>query len=533
MIITTFNPKLSFRYVRYGRMSDEQQNPRSPDQQFDEIDRTKLRQGYDNWLHVRDFRDDGISGRYIRKRPGFREMLDGIRCGLLKVDAILVDTLERLGRAHEIDDIRQELRKRHGVLTADTGFTDPTSTVGRVYGAMEAVRASSAAAQKAHDVLRGKIDTAMLKRWPGGPPPTGYRLAARTELITRRNGKTVENIYHVLEPDPATVGIVHAIYDLAFETGWGRTRIAKELNANEAFVQQYGKVSESLVGSVMTNTIYNGLYRFNFLATDIEDDCRIIRKKDASEVIYVADFCPPIVDATRGDKVRADACRRSEKTLSLRAAKKAANGKQIQPLSQGLILVYPLTGLVRCAKCNASMRPSKSGAKSASADSYYYYRCPCANDDRCDNKLYLRGPWLWKVVIARLRETLFPLVGASGNDHLDWLPVFMAEVRSDLVQRFSQEQGHLPLLHDEVRQIDMKVIGWTETLSKANLSSLVRNQVEQQLGAALERKQSVELELEMLSASNEQVSLKAAPRTSTWNFLCTSSRSESAQMARW
>ena len=39
------------RYVRYGRMSSDMQNPRSPDQQFESIDRT-LRIGGYTWSHA-------------------------------------------------------------------------------------------------------------------------------------------------------------------------------------------------------------------------------------------------------------------------------------------------------------------------------------------------------------------------------------------------------------------------------------------------------------------------------------------------
>lgn len=507
MITTTFNPDLPLVHVRYGRMSDEEQNPRSPDQQFDDIDRTKKKLGRDNWVQVTDFRDDGISGRYKRKRPGFRQMLDAIRSGQLKIDAILVDTLERFARLEDLPAIREELRKRYGVLilTSDTGFADPTSTVGRIYGAMEAIRASSAGAQKAHDVLRGKIDVVMMRRWPGGPPNCGCRLAARTEIVTRRNGKTVENVYHVLEADPATVEIPRRVYRLAFDRGWGRTRITKHLNADADFVRQFGKVSESLVGSIMTNTIYKGLLRFNYLATDIDDDCRIIRKKDADEVIYVEGFCEGIVDAKIVDKVHADVRKRSEAVLELRAAKKESDGKQIQPLNAGLILVYPLTGLVRCAICGAAMRPTKSGAKSKDAACYYYYRCPCAGDGRCENKLYLRGPWLWEVVIARLREALFPLPAAGEHLYPGWLPELIAEVRTELIGRLEQDQDRRPMLEKESKGIDSKVAGWMETLSKSDLSSLVRTQVEHQFNVALQRKQGIEVELEMLAHGTKHV----------------------------
>jgi len=507
MITSNFDPTRPLRYVTYGRMSGEEQNPRSPDQQFDEIDRIKRKQGRDNWIHIKTFRDDAISGRFLSRRPEFRQMCDEIRSGRLDVDLILVDTIERFARLDDLPAIREELRKKHGVLvlTSDTGFADPTSAVGRIYGAVEAIRASSAAAQKAHDVLRGKIDVVMMKRWPGGPPPCGLKLEVKTETITRRNGKTIENTYHVLVPDPATEDIPKRVYELAYDNGWGRTQIARELNSDPDFVAKHGKLSESLVGWVMTNTIYKGVCRYNFLATDIEDDRRIIRKKDSIDVIYVEEFCEGVVQAHIVDKVHADAQERSDTIRELRAAKEQADGKQIQPVAPGLILVYPLTGLVRCADCGAAMRPSKSGAKSKKAASYYYYRCPCANDDRCSNKLYLRGPWLWDTVITQLRDVVPALSVDDPSSCPGWLAALISDVRIDLIQQLDQDQEHRPVLVEESKEIESKVAGWTETLSKSDLPSRVRNQVEEQLDDALQRKQMIEVELEMLTSGAKHV----------------------------
>jgi hypothetical protein len=55
-------------------MSDPKQNKRSPDQQFATIEETITRCGHP-WRHVRDYRDDGVSGRYLRKRPGLQRLL--------------------------------------------------------------------------------------------------------------------------------------------------------------------------------------------------------------------------------------------------------------------------------------------------------------------------------------------------------------------------------------------------------------------------------------------------------------------------
>src|SRR5436190_6993204 len=125
MLKNTFNPNLPLRYLRYGRMSSDQQNPRSPAQQFDTIEATKKRCGYP-WRHVADYRDDAIKGAFVQKRPGLQQMLADIRNGRITVDLILVDTYERFGRADEMSEIRRDLAVRNGVylLTADSSFSD-------------------------------------------------------------------------------------------------------------------------------------------------------------------------------------------------------------------------------------------------------------------------------------------------------------------------------------------------------------------------------------------------------------------------
>ena len=71
MLTRKYDPSLPYRYLRYGRMSSERQNPRSPDQQFDTIEALRTRLGHP-WVLVRTYRDDGISGRYLKKRLGLQ-----------------------------------------------------------------------------------------------------------------------------------------------------------------------------------------------------------------------------------------------------------------------------------------------------------------------------------------------------------------------------------------------------------------------------------------------------------------------------
>ena len=177
MLERKYDPTSPYRYVTYGRMSDPKQNKRSPDQQFNTISETLARCGYP-WVCVGSYRDDGISGRYLRKRPGLQRLLRDVEAGLLQVDLIAVDTLERLGRADEIGELRRKLFVEHGVLVvaADNHFADPTGVVGKAVGLVENIRSTEDGRIKAHNVVRGKKDAARRMRWPGGPPPFGLRL---------------------------------------------------------------------------------------------------------------------------------------------------------------------------------------------------------------------------------------------------------------------------------------------------------------------------------------------------------------------
>src|SRR5215469_13769217 len=108
MLERRYDPTLPYCFVRYGRMSSTKQNKRSPDQQFATIQEIITRQNRP-WQLVATYRDDAKSGRYLRKRPDFQRLLRDIEAELIQIDLIVVDTLERLGRAEEIPELRRKL----------------------------------------------------------------------------------------------------------------------------------------------------------------------------------------------------------------------------------------------------------------------------------------------------------------------------------------------------------------------------------------------------------------------------------------
>ncbi len=182
MLKSSFDPKKRHPAVTYLRMSDKQQNPRSPDQQLAEINKVMKACGFD-WPILKNYRDEAKTARLHRNRPDYQQMMRDIKTGIVPADLILVDTLERFGRVDDLPTIRKDLAERHGVLvlTADSNFCDPGTVQGRALGTVEAIRASEDGRVKAHNVLRGKRDAVLLGHWPGGNPPFGLYAEERPE----------------------------------------------------------------------------------------------------------------------------------------------------------------------------------------------------------------------------------------------------------------------------------------------------------------------------------------------------------------
>jgi DNA invertase Pin-like site-specific DNA recombinase len=302
MLKRFFDPWLTYRVVVYLRMSSDKQNPRSPDQQLAEIRRRLKALGY-NWRIVKIYRDDAISGRLIRKRVGYQEMMRDIKSGAVVADLIVVDTIERFGRVEDLPTIRKELYERQGVLvvTSDSNFADPTTPQGKALGAFEAMRASEDGCKKAHDVLRGKLDAVLLKHWPGGTPPFG--LKGRSVMKIENGREKVD--YCLLEPDPSTRWIMELLFELAEATAFGSTRLAKQLNANPDIPDRYKPFQPSQIDYWLDHEIYYGELVFPKHSTGIVDDVRVVEPNAEKDILRVPEFCEPLVPRARWDRVQA------------------------------------------------------------------------------------------------------------------------------------------------------------------------------------------------------------------------------------
>jgi len=499
-----------YNFAAYLRVSDPTQNTRSPEQQHATIQQV-IRRCASPWREVKVYRDDGIKGRFISRRPGFQQMLREIAVGLVQVDLIVVDTYERFGRADEFAAIRQTLMKQYGVLivSADTNFADPTGPVGRAVGMMEQMRATEEGRVKAHNVIRGKKDTLRLKRWPGGPVPFGYRL----KKLVDNSGKEPE-VYSVLEPDPGTAWIIKKVFQKAFETGWGDVRLAKFFNGDTKIPVGYKPFNWSTIGYWLRREIYIGVGVWGENCTDIIDDARVIEPNPHPEEIErVENFCEPLISLEVFDAVKAVRKKRADRWAASRSGSDAERGKLIQPMASGISLSYPLSGLVKCGEpggCGGCMVARPSGRKSKTGTTYTYYVCPRYINGACANQQYVHERRLWAATVSCLRKRLFPL-RQSPDAVPSWFGPLVERVRQELHKLRQDRPRRTQDLEARIRDINQRMSGWRDSLGKQDLSPALRRDLERDYEMAAQGKDRLEAELVTEQASERQLQTTLDP----------------------
>jgi len=492
MLKNHFDPTLPLKYVIYARMSTDRQNPRSPEQQEATIRETIERMGHP-WQYLKTYRDDGISGRYTKKRPAFMEMRSDIRSGRIRPDVILVDTAERFGRSDDTNQIRRELFTQCGirVLTADSHFVDPQSVPGTALAFVEGLRSTEENRIKAHNVERGKRDAIRHKVWPGGPVPFGFRLEAT--IREGANGRQ-EIDYSRIVPEPAAAGVIRLLFQTANEMNWGMARLAKFLNSHPDVPAALKPLRAENVGYWLGSPLYRGDYVWGRVSTGVIDDRRICQANPESEHLIVEDYCEAIVPKDLWEAVQVKRKLRSRQYSAKKRAAKKSPGNL--PVARGLVLKYPLTGLVRCGHCGRSMIPASSREyQSVRGDRRRYvgYVCPAAVGGTCENKTRVPEDWLRKVVVAKVLDYLQLGEECTSAEMLEQL---IALIERE-IQRVERERpSRAPALQAEFKELGRQIQGWAKSLARPELPDAIRRDLEERWSAADSRKREIELELD-------------------------------------
>ena len=494
MLKRKFDHTKPINVALYLRMSSDKQNPKSPLQQRERIENIIKKRNYP-WKIVAVYQDDAMSGRFARKRPQFSRMMSDIRSGVINVGAILVDNIERFGRMDDLESRRKRLFNRHNVviLTADRDFADPYTPEGRAMTAIENLRAHDANRIKANDVVRGKLGSITDGYWPGGPVPFGYRL--KLVSVEKRHGREIK--HHILVPDDVTGPIMCSmLLQAAEKPSWGQDRLTSWLNDRDDIPDEFKPFHASTIGSRLRNPIYRGIMVWSNYSQGIEDDRRVIEKNDEEDVTRVEGFCEPIAPIEVLDQVDANiALRRKIRTDS--------NSEIPSNRNRGVNYKHPLTGLVRCGHCGASMVPNSTApytTKNGEERTYCAYMCPNSRTKACRNTKRIKEDWLREVVVDRIVKRLAP----DEESILELIEESKRMVGEEHQLASQQATSRLPQLEATLEGLEQQIRGWAETLSKTDLHRRMREDLERKSSDAYQKIEAIEQSIAE-SAAEEHV----------------------------
>ena len=482
--------------VRYLRMSGDQQNKRSPDQQNDVVDE-RLQRCNLPWVTNEIYRDEAKSGRMLRNRPDFNRMLADLKSGIVRARYILVDTIERFGRNEDLDELRRRLFRKYGisVLCADQDFADPNTQNGEAAALLENFRARADGRVKRHNVIRGKKDKIRLGFWPGSKPPFGFELhVVRTEQRGDRLVKHSHLVHHEVTSQIARSVFMKSVRNPSM----GQGALAKWLNERSDISDEFKPFHADTVGRWLCSPIYTGELVWAEFSTDIVDDMRVLERNPDDEVMRVPNFCEPIIEKAIFDQV--GQFREARRTN--RPKTDVNTHRQV-----GMTYNYMLTGLVRCGTCGGSMVPNGSSAYVTSTGEerrYVSYMCAKSNTGLCTQKARVKEAWLRETVIDKLRERLFPADSNEGGP--TWMTEIVDLVKSELERMHSERDVSRPTLEREMAQLEEQTIGWSVSLAKAGLAARLRQEIESNYDFALGRISEIQSLLNRQDSEFRQVS---------------------------
>ncbi len=264
-------PPPGSRAILLGRYSDSHQSPLSADDQLDVL---RNDCGLYEWPVVDALKDEGKSGRSVRKRKGYLEVMAAAEAGL--VDVICVYHLDRLGRnAQELHDARRRLRNVNVAI-----YTHDRGVMGSLEFAIYAEVAQMESEKIGERTTRGRLSAVQRGRIMGSIP-YGYRsvdeIGPDGEPLLNSRGKKIRRI----EIDPVTSKVVLRI-NLDFDAGKSPHQIAIALTQEGVPTPKGGKrwhpntiigVAKSLAG-FLRNPMYAGLVIHGKVTPSLSDAIR-------------------------------------------------------------------------------------------------------------------------------------------------------------------------------------------------------------------------------------------------------------------
>ncbi len=316
-------------YVRVST-DDQRDNGYSIDSQLRMIKEYCEKNNYDI---VDVYNDAGHSGKDLM-RPEMQRLLKDIKSHKIeKIIAIKVDRLTRnnydgfwLLNYCEEHDVKIELiLEPYDVSTANG---EMIFGMNLVFGQRERKEIGARTKRAMEEMVLEKVHPAKA--------PYGYT----------RNSETGH-----LEVEPIETQVVKRIFEL-YKNGASIRGISNTLNEEKAYSRQ-GRWNSDKVYKILTNLIYIGTFAYGKT------------KRKAQDILYVDNYCEPIIDKNTWDIAR----KRLEKN------KHPNYGEHI----------HLFTGIVKCPTCGKIMSSTNSFKNSGKPNQKVYYHVTC-NNPNCKSK---------------------------------------------------------------------------------------------------------------------------------------------------
>ena len=300
---------------------------------------------------VQEYCDAGRSGKSVKGRPAFQQMMEDVICQKDNISFVLVFKLSRFGR-NAADVLRSmQLLSDYGVdLVSVDDAIDSSTQGGRLTLAILSAVAEIERENITDQFMAGKTQKILDGKWSGGAVPYGYRS---------------ENKELVLVPEKA--GIVRKIYELYLQDGMAANSVVIYLNENGYVREDDGsgkrkKFTSDFVTHILDNPFYCGRLLYNRRTNKKGRDGKIIKKPE-DQVITVQGVHEAIITEEEWEAVR-----KKRDSLS-RKNKNTDNPERISLLS----------GLVKCPHCGSGLVMKKSKQVNKNRGGYYktiyYYAC--------------------------------------------------------------------------------------------------------------------------------------------------------------
>ena len=300
--------------------------------------------------------------------------------------------------------------------------------------------------------------------------------------------------YNIIVPNPATDWIIRRVFEAARDSGRGRGWLTELLNADPDIPPELKLFKPCSISYWLQNDIYYGTLIWPRVATDIINDTRVEMPVPVEQQLRIPEFCEPLVTE---ELFQAVAELRERRSRPFRQAHQArpGNDKLIRPVTPGIAVKYPLSGMIYCGHCSGSMTASSSRAymtKDLEEKRYTAYVCRGYLDRACENGRRIPEDWLREMVIGSIRKHLWPADAKSDMPPSAGFIELCSAVRDEFECLVAAEMREAPALQGEMQELQERMAGWRISLANSRLASALRADIERDYEHATTRVQEIE-----------------------------------------